>query len=495
MSRIRDIANLFSANTSASTDAEVTAAIASHSNATTSVHGITDTSVLATSTSVTSAISTHNSATTSVHGIANTADLATSSSVTSAISTHATAANGHFGRGTTASRPVSPAIGDLYFDTTLNLLLAYGSTGWGGVAPVPDAPTSVSASIQSFGSASVSFTAPANVTTASYTVTSSPGGITQTGTSSPIIVSGLSSNTAYTFSIIATGTNGNSVASSASNSVTTPNPIIDYLVVAGGGGGGDGFAAGGGGGGGYLTGTSFAITPGTLYNVTVGSGGAGATSGNNSVFSSITSIGGGRGGGSFNNNAASGGSGGGTATLNFSSSGGAGTSGQGFRGGNSPSPAYTQPYGGTGGGGAGAQGVDQPSSSGAVTVGGAGLASSITGSSITYAGGGGGGAAGAGTGVVAAGGAGGGGAGGSGTPAGNNPNAIGTLPTAGTANRGGGGGGTAYYAAAVSGGSGIVVLRYPNTYPNPSATSGSPTVANTGGYKIYTFNSTGSITF
>lgn len=401
-------------------------------------------------------------------------------------------------RGSTANRPASANTGDMYFDTSTLDLLVYKNSVWSAVGAVPDAPTSVSASQSSsgFGSASVSFTEPTNVTASSYTVTSSPGNLTEEGSSSPIIVSGLSANTSYTFTVTATGSNGTSAASSASSPITTPAAYaIDYLVVAGGGGGGDGFAGGGGGGGGYLTGTSFTITPGTLYNVTVGSGGAGATNGNNSSFSSITSIGGGRGGGSFNVNAALGGSGGGTATLNFSSNGGAGTSGQGFRGGNSPSPAYTQPYGGTGGGGAGAQGVDQPSSSGAATAGGAGLASSITGSSITYAGGGGGGAAGAGTGVVVAGGAGGGGAGGSGTPAGNSPNAIGTLPTAGTANRGGGGGGTAYYAAAVSGGSGIVVLRYPNTYPNPSATSGSPTVTNTGGYKIYTFNSIGSITF
>ena len=44
---------------------------------------------------VTAAIAAHNNATTSVHGITNTANLATSSSVTSAISTHNTTDNGH----------------------------------------------------------------------------------------------------------------------------------------------------------------------------------------------------------------------------------------------------------------------------------------------------------------------------------------------------------------------------------------------------------------
>ena len=53
--------------------------------------------------------------------------------------------------------------------------------------------------------------------------------------------------------------------------------FVEYLVVIGGGGGGGaGSAAGGGGGaGGYLTGTNFALTPGTSYSITVGAGGAG----------------------------------------------------------------------------------------------------------------------------------------------------------------------------------------------------------------------------
>jgi hypothetical protein len=46
-----------------------------HASDTTSVHGIADTSVLATATDVSTAVSTHSSDTTSVHGISNTADL------------------------------------------------------------------------------------------------------------------------------------------------------------------------------------------------------------------------------------------------------------------------------------------------------------------------------------------------------------------------------------------------------------------------------------
>ena len=129
MSRIRDIANLFSGSTDAATDAEVAAAV-----------------------------SAHNSATTSVHGITNTASLATSTSVTSAISTHATAANGHVGRGNTASRPVSPTLGDTYFDTTLDKLITYSSTGWSQVAPVPSAPTIGVATATGFTTATIAFT-------------------------------------------------------------------------------------------------------------------------------------------------------------------------------------------------------------------------------------------------------------------------------------------------------------------------------------------------
>ncbi|WP_445777224.1 Ig-like domain-containing protein [Shewanella sp.] len=84
--------------------------------------------------------------------------------------------------------------------------------------------------------ASVSFTAPANnggSAITGYTVTSSPGGLTATGTSSPITVTGLTNGTAYTFSVTATNSAGTSSSSSASNSVTpsgapvfTSTPIL-----------------------------------------------------------------------------------------------------------------------------------------------------------------------------------------------------------------------------------------------------------------------------
>ena len=56
---------------------------------------------------------------------------------------------------------------------------------------------------------------------------------------------------------------------------------VEYLVVAGGGAGGgqdgaDKMVGGGGGAGGFRVGTGLAVTAGTSYTITVGSGGAGA---------------------------------------------------------------------------------------------------------------------------------------------------------------------------------------------------------------------------
>lgn len=271
---------------------------------------------------------------------------------------------------------------------------------------------------------------------------------------------------------------------------------LDYLIIGGGGGGGAAsastYSGGGGGAGGYmnsLTGESYggggikpftvSITPSTTqYTVTVGAGGASATSGNDSVFSIITALGGGR-GGSIGGGAASGGSGGG----GFSSSvpPGSGTANQGYSGGSSTlgTSAYQ-----AGGGGAGAVGSNSTSSS--AGAGGAGLSSSITGTSVTRAGGGGGGSNG-GAGTGGAGGSGGGGAGGT----------TGGGPVAGTANTGGGGGGaSAAGSSGGAGGSGVVILRYVTAdYSGTRTTTGSPSVTTSGIYTILTFNSSGSVTF
>jgi hypothetical protein len=66
--------------------------------------------------------------------------------------------------------------------------------------------------------------------------------------------------------------------------------------------------------------------------------------------------------------------------------------------------------------------------------------------------------------------------------------------TAGTANTGGGGGG-GYVGAAAAGGSGIVIIRYADTYQAATSTTGSPTITVAGGYRVYKWTASGTITF
>ena len=245
-----------------------------------------------------------------------------------------------------------------------------------------------------------------------------------------------------------------SSASGASGFVPNKSGSVDVLVVAGGGGGGSRHG-GGGGAGGLRYSTALSISA-TAYSVTVGGGGAGTPSGQtgsgstgaNSVFSTITSIGGG-GGGGRNSNATSGGSGGGGNTGG-GSAGASGTSGQGNRGGNTGS--HTPDYAGAGGGGAGAVGQSTPSSN-TPGAGGVGLEysqfSSVGGSPAGWFAGGGSGAVYTGTGYALAPNGGGGRSYGA--------NAAGQ---SGTNNTGGGGAGGTTSSAGGAGGSGIVIIRY-----------------------------------
>jgi alpha-tubulin suppressor-like RCC1 family protein len=96
----------------------------------------------------------------------------------------------------------------------------------------PGAPT-IGTATAGNAQASVTFTAPVSnggSAITGYTVTSSPGGLTATGTASPITVSGLTNGTAYTFTVRATNSVGTGPASAASNSVT-PAAVVNAPVL------------------------------------------------------------------------------------------------------------------------------------------------------------------------------------------------------------------------------------------------------------------------
>ena len=109
-------------------------------------------------------------------------------------------------------------------DDAGNVVAAY-SNGAAHTVLVPTAPAAPTIGVATAGNGqvSVTFNVPGNdggSAITGYTVTSSPGGFTGTGASSPIVVAGLSNGTAYTFTVTATNAIGSSVASAASNAVT-----------------------------------------------------------------------------------------------------------------------------------------------------------------------------------------------------------------------------------------------------------------------------------
>jgi hypothetical protein len=72
----------------------------------------------------------------------------------------------------------------------------------------------------------------------------------------------------------------------------------------------------------------------------------------------------------------------------------------------------------------------------------------------------------------------------------------GPIPTDGVVNTGSGGGaGGAGSALGKSGSSGIVIIRYADTYTAAASTTGSPTITVAGGYRVYKWTGSGSITF
>ena len=282
---------------------------------------------------------------------------------------------------------------------------------------------------------------------------------------------------------------GTASFSVASISEDSSRNNIEYFIVAGGGGGGA-HVGGGGGAGGILTGTT-AVSP-TTYTVVVGDGAVSRTGGNirgangqnSSAFGQVA-IGGGGGGTIItpeSTDGIAGGSGGGAGGGNNGSqqlgtgAGGAGTAGQGFKGGNVNLSRPGDNTSAAGGGGAGGAALDRTPNTSTTDRrdGGPGISINWTGSTVFFGGGGGSGSFRA----VAAG-NGGAGGGGGGTsyegpaglgntqslvPAGNGGTGNNVVAGNGAPNSGGGGGGAgggSGQAATSRGGSGIVIIRYP----------------------------------
>jgi hypothetical protein len=275
-----------------------------------------------------------------------------------------------------------------------------------------------------------------------------------------------------------------------------PTYTAKLLLVAGGGGGGT-TSGGGGGGGEVLFASSFTLTKGNTYSVTVGAGGVGAVyntsasdvGGNTSFGSAATAIGGG-GGGTAATSPTVGGSGGGASSASGST--GAAASGTSVSGFTTYGNAGGDNAGGTasaaGGGGAGGAGGNAGVSGNVGGVGGVGIdLSSHFGTSVGadngyFAGGGGGGSQSNVGGGAAAGGLGGGGT----------AQASASTGQAGTANTGGGGAGGGWstnYGDGGNGGSGVVIIRYSGSQQGTGGTVTSPS-----GDTMHVFTSSGTFT-
>lgn len=396
--------------------------------------------------------------------------------------------------GTTAQRPALPTNGMFRYNTSNNTFEVYASGNWSSAVFLSPPVNTVAPVISGM------ITVGKTLTTTNGSWSNSPTSYGYQWRANASSITGATSNT---FVLTSTQAGANitcnvtAINAGGSSNPATSNalgPIIStysatYLIVAGGAGSGQN--GGGGGGAGGVVANTMTLNSATVYTATVGGGGAVSSSstvtGSNGSNSSLTgaaatAVGGG-GGASRDGggNAKSGGSGGGGGGGGGVTGAGTGTAGQGSNGGTGYGDFGGNSAGG-GGGGYASGGTNGSNLQGG--NGGNGYASSITGSSVGYAGGG----CGCGLGyspffgqpgTVQAGYGGGG-------PQNGSSN--------GRANSGGGGGeGTVGGSGSGSGGSGIVILSVPTLYYSGIVT-GSPTVTINGSNTVIQFTASGTYT-
>jgi hypothetical protein len=268
------------------------------------------------------------------------------------INTFPQSASSPYTAGTTfgpqTSRPTSPTIGQSFYNGSLATFEIWNGSTWAIANSAPASVTSViptdtgSGRAYNNGRTSVAFT-PSTVggLATLFTVVSSPGAYSATGTSSPIIVTGLQSNTSYTYSVIASNAVGAAAGliSAPVTATTIPTPAgtpTAALITDGTGNISVSWAASATGGAGTTTSylvtsspggittsttststTMTGLTSGTAYTFTVVASNANGSAAASAASNSITSLAGpainylvvGGGASSFSVNGAGGGGG------------------------------------------------------------------------------------------------------------------------------------------------------------------------------------------
>lgn len=318
-----------------------------------------------------------------------------------------------FPGGIVTKTPAAPTTSSAKGIWTLSQATGYAKQGiW---PRIPGAPTIGTATAGAAVCASVTFTAPTCVGAGSltYSVVSTPGCISNTGASSPIVVSGLTGGTSYTFKVYGVTPGGTGPGSAASNSITAAFPSgsqsyttagtyswvvptgvtsVSVVAVGGGGGGQSGFynncagsyiggAGGGGGGLGYKN--NITVTPGNSITVVVGAAGTTSVTGGTSYFSATSVVRGGGGsspspnsetyspisGGTYTGDGGGNGGTGGAEGGSAPGGGGGGAGGYSGNGGRGQGRCgVTRTAGSGGGGGGGAHSTTTPGAGGGVGI-------------------------------------------------------------------------------------------------------------------------------